>query len=103
MTTCCSSERGLLINFRDVDSMSKNDLQKINGEFIKSADAIIGEYDAKQIARGFLEQHHSVHGIKGAVLEDDVWTMTVLISSYDNQSRKVRIDAKTGMIVGWYK
>lgn len=83
--------------------MSKNNLKKINGELMKSADAVISEDDAKQIAKRFLEQHHSIHSVKETVLEDDVWTVTVLISSYDNQSRKVRIDAQSGMILGWYK
>ena len=103
MTTCCSSERDLLINFRNRNDNEYKQSKKISGELMRSADAIIGEYDVKQIAKRFLEQHHSIHSVKEAVLEDDIWTVTVLISSYDNQSRKVRIDAKSGMIIGWYK
>lgn len=84
-------------------TMSKNNTKKINVELMKFADATIDEEYAKEIAKRFLEQHHSVHYIKEAVLEDDIWTVTLLISSFGDQVRKVRIDAKSGMIMGWYK
>ena len=58
---------------------------------------------AKEIARKFLEQHYSIHNVTDAVLEDGVWTITVLISSFGDQIRKVRIDAKTGRIIDWSK
>lgn len=66
-------------------------------------DAGIGEENAKKIAVRFLEQHYSVLDVKEAVFEDGIWTVTVLISPFGNQSRKVRIDAKSGKIIGWYK
>ena len=61
----------------------------------------IDSNNAKGIATRFLEQHYSVLEIKQAVLEDDIWMVAVLLSSFDNQSRKVRIDAKTGRIIDW--
>ena len=58
---------------------------------------------AKEIAIRFLEQHHSVIEVKQNVLQDDIWTIIVLISSSNDQIRKVRIDAKTGRIIDWSK
>ena len=58
---------------------------------------------AKEIAIRFLEQHYSIIEIKQAVLQDDIWTVTVLLSSTNDQIRKVRIDAKTGRIIDWSK
>jgi uncharacterized membrane protein YkoI len=59
--------------------------------------------EAKEIATRFLEQHYSVLEIKQAVLQDDSWTVTVSLSSFNDQVRKVRIDAKTGRIIDWSK
>ncbi|HEV2193364.1 MAG TPA: PepSY domain-containing protein [Nitrosopumilaceae archaeon] len=58
---------------------------------------------AKEIATRFLEQHYSVLEIKQTVLENDIWTVTVLLSSSNDQMRKIRIDAKTGKIIDWSK
>jgi uncharacterized membrane protein YkoI len=55
----------------------------------------------KEIATRFLEQHCSVLEIKQTVLQDDIWLVTVLLSSSNDQIRKVRIDAKTGRIIDW--
>jgi uncharacterized membrane protein YkoI len=58
---------------------------------------------AKEIATRFLEQHYSILEVKQAVLEDEIWTVTVTLSSSDDKIRKVRIDAKTGKIIDWSK
>ena len=58
---------------------------------------------AKEIAIRFLEQHYSILEIKQAALQDETWTVTVLLSSSNDQMRKVRIDAKTGKIIDWSK
>ncbi|HEV2193812.1 MAG TPA: hypothetical protein VGR54_09370 [Nitrosopumilaceae archaeon] len=58
---------------------------------------------AKEIATRFLEQHYSVLEIKQTVLENDIWTVTALLSSSNDQMRKIRIDAKTGRIIDWSK
>ena len=54
---------------------------------------------AKEIAIRYLEQHHSVIDAKEAVLKEDVWTVMVSTSSFGEQARKIRIDAKTGRIL----
>jgi len=56
---------------------------------------------AKEIAIRFLEQHYSVIETKQTDLQDDIWTVTVLLSSSDDQIRKIRIDAKTGNVINW--
>ena len=59
--------------------------------------------NAKEIAIRFLEQHYSILEIKQTVLQDNIWTVTVLLSTSNDQMRKVRIDAKTGRIIDWSK
>ena len=54
---------------------------------------------AKEIAIRYLEQHHSVIEATQAVLKDDIWSITVLTSSFGEQTRKIRIDAKTGRVM----
>jgi len=58
---------------------------------------------ATEIATRFLEQHYSVLEIKQTVLQDDIWTITISLSSFNDQVRKIRIDAKTGRIIDWSK
>lgn len=58
---------------------------------------------AKDLATRFLEQHYSVLEIKQTVLQDGIWTVTILLSSSNDEMRKVRIDAKTGRIIDWSK
>src|SRR5690242_5621923 len=58
---------------------------------------------AEIIATRFLEQYFSVLKVEQTVLEDDIWTVIVLLLSSDNQMRKIRIDAKTGKIIDWLK
>ena len=63
----------------------------------------IDSNNAKEIAIRFLEQHYSIIETKQAVLQDDIWTVTVLLSSPNDQIRKIRINAKTGKIIDWSK
>jgi len=63
----------------------------------------IDSNNAKEIATRFLEQHYSVLEIKQIVLQDGIWIVTVSLSSFDDQIRKVRKDAKTGKIIDWSK
>ena len=58
---------------------------------------------AKEIAIRFLEQHHSVIETKQTDLQDDIWTVIVLLSASNDQIRKIRVNAKTGRIIDWSK
>ena len=58
---------------------------------------------ANEITTRFLEQHHTIIEIVQTILQDDIWTVTVLLSSSGDKIRKVRIDAKTGKIIDWSK
>ena len=69
---------------------------------MKSVGVVVDEDEAKEIAIRFLEQHYSVINIANAVFNDNVWTVTVLISSFGNQLRKIRIDAKSSRIIDWH-
>jgi len=68
---------------------------------VATANPIIDSGKVKERAIRFLEQHHTVLEIKQTVLKDGIWTVTVLLSSPNDQIRKIRVDAKTGMIIDW--
>ena len=70
---------------------------------MESLGVVIGEDKAKEIATRFLEQHYSVINVANAVFKDNTWTVTVLISSFGSQLRKIRIDAKSSRIIDWCK
>ena len=53
---------------------------------------------AEEIARNFLQQHYSVHGIK-TILENGVWLVEAETSGHDESLKKLRIDSKTGKII----
>ncbi len=58
---------------------------------------------ATEIAMGFLMQHHTIFDVRKPVLDDNgVWTVEVTASSLGNSNHiiKVKIDSKTGRIVG---
>ena len=63
----------------------------------------IDEKMATDRATSFLGQQYSFHDVKQAVLEGDIWTVTVSISFFDDQTIKIRIDARNGMIIDWYR
>jgi uncharacterized membrane protein YkoI len=70
---------------------------------VETASLSIDSNKAKEIAIRFLEQHYSVIETKQTDLQDDIWTVTVLLSSQNDQIRKIRVNAKTGRIIDWFK
>jgi hypothetical protein len=55
---------------------------------------------AEQIARSFFEQQHDVHNTKAVRFENGIWLVEGVVSSGLGENiKKLRIDAKTGMIV----
>jgi len=70
---------------------------------VSTVSVSIDSNKAKETATRFLEQHYSVLEIKQTILQDDIWTVTVLFSLSDDRIRKVLIDAKTGRIIDWSK
>ncbi len=55
---------------------------------------------AKEIARRFLGQYHTVIDAN-AVLENNVWVVTTFLGFSNTQIKQVRIDADTGKILGY--
>lgn len=60
----------------------------------------IDEYKAKEVAKKFLEQYHSVIVTK-AILEHNEWSVSAKVGVSQRAIRKVRIDAATGRILGY--
>ena len=56
---------------------------------------------AKSIARKFLEQYHSPLISKDAVLEGMIWTVTMDVGQVNERIIRVRVDSKTGKILGY--
>lgn len=56
---------------------------------------------AKEIARKFLEQHHSIYKIEEPVLKDGVWLVGILVSSPHTRKFLVEVNSRTGHIVGF--
>lgn len=53
-----------------------------------------------EIARTFLSQNYSVIRIERSRLENQTWTVEVLVSSFDNKTiKKITINDKTGSIL----
>ena len=55
---------------------------------------------AKELARRFLSQYHTVIDTR-AFLENEVWLVTTYLGFSNTQTKQVRIDAKTGQILGY--
>ncbi len=55
---------------------------------------------AQELTRRFLSQYHTVIDTKVA-LEKDVWIVTAYLGFANTQTRKVRIDANSGQILGY--
>jgi uncharacterized membrane protein YkoI len=53
---------------------------------------------AKEIAKEFLQQHHSTFDFE-SIQKDGVWLVKVRTSLFDDIIKQVRIDAKTGRII----
>ncbi|HEV2193867.1 MAG TPA: hypothetical protein VGR54_09655 [Nitrosopumilaceae archaeon] len=62
---------------------------------------IIDGRRAKSIARKFLEHYHSLIIFKDAILEEMIWTVIVDVGHADEHIIRVKIDAKTGKILGY--
>ena len=60
----------------------------------------VDEFKAKEIARKFLEQYHSII-VSDVLLEDEVWTVSAKTGLMPKDVKKVMIDAETGRILGY--
>ena len=60
----------------------------------------VDEFKAKEIARKFLEQYHSVI-VSEVLLEGEVWTVSAKTGLMPRDVKKVMIDAETGRILGY--
>ena len=60
----------------------------------------IDEFKAKEIARKFLEQYHSII-VSDVLLEDEVWTVSAKTGLMPKDVKKVMIDVQTGRILGY--
>lgn len=60
----------------------------------------VDEFKAREIARKFLEQYHSII-VSDVLLEDEVWTVSAKTGLMPKDVKKVMIDAKTGRILGY--
>lgn len=60
----------------------------------------IDEYKAKEIAKAFLEQYHSII-VTHAHLEEEVWVVSAKIGLMPKDIKTVSVDAKTGRILGY--
>jgi hypothetical protein len=70
---------------------------------MESAYSGIHEEEALEIARRFLVQHYSVSAIENIILENNIWKITLLVSSFGSQIKEVEINAKTGNIIEWHE
>lgn len=70
-----------------------------NSDYIKTR-LTVDEFKAKEIARRFLEQYHSII-VSDVLLEDEVWTVSAKIGLMPKDVKKVMIDAETGRILGY--
>ncbi|HJU14453.1 MAG TPA: hypothetical protein VJ792_08380 [Candidatus Nitrosotalea sp.] len=62
---------------------------------------VIDSKAANDIAVGFLQQYHSVVKIIKSSLEDGIWTVEVLVSSSSFKKFHVKVNAKTGQVIGF--
>lgn len=62
---------------------------------------VIDSKTANDIAVGFLQQRHSVIKILKTYLDDGVWTVEVLVSSTSFKKFHVKINGKTGHVIGF--
>ncbi len=62
---------------------------------------IIDSKTANEIAVGFLQQYHSVVKILKTFLDDGIWTVEVLVTSSSFKKFQVKINARTGQVIGF--
>lgn len=60
----------------------------------------IDEVKAKELARKFLEQYHSII-LLDAALEDYVWQVSAKVGLAPKDVKRIMIDAETGRILGY--
>jgi uncharacterized membrane protein YkoI len=80
--------------------MHFEDVEKFTYNEDKMIDEKIDSSRAQELARRLLSQYHSVIDTK-AVLESDVWVVTAYIGFSDTQTKRVKIDAHSGKILGY--
>ena len=66
----------------------------------KIIDEKVDSSKAQEIARRFLSQYHSVIDTK-AVFEEGAWIVTAYLGFSNTQTKRVRIDADSGRILGY--
>ena len=59
----------------------------------------MGKHGAMMIATRFFGQYNSDISLKDAILEGDVWIVTVYIGIMNKKTRQVTIDANNGKIL----
>lgn len=62
---------------------------------------IIDANQAKEIARNFLQQHYSVVKVEKPVERDGVWIVKVTVSSPMGKEFEIKVNSKTGYILGF--
>lgn len=60
----------------------------------------INMYQAIEITKKFLEQHHNVSSAK-AIFDKNKWFVTMCVGMSKSNTRQVQIDAVTGKILGY--
>ncbi|MDE1816637.1 MAG: hypothetical protein KGI11_08785 [Thaumarchaeota archaeon] len=62
---------------------------------------IINDIEAKMIATNFVQQHYSVMKIEKPHLKDEVWHVKVSTSSPKYRDFEIKINSKTGHVIGF--
>lgn len=57
--------------------------------------------EATQIAYAFLQQYHDTINLKSAELQNGVWIIIFDVGFLSEQFKVVKIDAKTGNVLGY--
>lgn len=73
---------------------------KNNGRLSGSKDTI-DIVKVRSIARAFLQQLYSTIIFKNAVLQGNIWTVTMDVGLVRERIIRVKIDASTGIILGY--
>ena len=61
----------------------------------------VDEKETKNIAVDFLQQHYSIIRVEKPVFEKNAWVVEVLVSSPNRKAFQVKVNAKTGHIIGY--
>lgn len=63
--------------------------------------SIVDEKKAEEIARNFLQQHHSVIKVEQPVSKDDIWLVKATVSLPSPREFEIKINSKTGRVLGF--